>query len=360
MEYDLEIMLPVSGVGKYLQRILDFKKYGLKNISNQKIKLVLLTGNEKIIDLEDDWHENITVQVVSSVVNHHAAKVNDYYSKKIEFDAKWYMRLDDDSFTDIDLMMSFLNTLTPSNNYYFIPETTVGEVDVDVAVLKKLGLINKLNGDLSHEIEASIISQAAMKHILTNELVKEILTSRAKIEAGFTDIMLTLVSRMVGIFPFQLTTMIPGMTCHPLVSEFRNKHKFHIHKIARDINENAHELMMIDVRDCEFIDKPLFFGRFIKEDMPDFIHVIKLQSDGCIYCHYKLEHEVFWTYNKENNVLKLLNKAFVATNVFENFQNTSKIGFNKGVFRIKKSGVLLPPCDIFIKGLDFDANGDHN
>lgn len=365
MEYDIEIMLPVSGTGKYLQRLLDFKKYGFKNITNQKIKLVLLTGTDKIIDIDKNWHENIDVFPVSSVVNHHAAKVHDYYSKKTEFDAKWYMRLDDDSYTNIDLMMSFLNPLDHNNNYYFITETCVGEIDVDVAVLKKLNLFDKVNGDFAHEIEASIISQNAMKQILTNETANNILAERAKIEAGFTDIMLTLVAKIVGIFPFQLTTMIPGMTCHPLVSEFRNGNKFHIHKIARDINQNAHELMNVDVRSCYFVNKPLFFGRFVDVEIPEFIHIIKLLPDGCIYSKSqlgfpKLEHEVFWSYDEEKNMLKFLNKAFIVTSVFENFKNDSKVKFNKGVFRIKKGGVLLPPCDVFIKGLDFNANGDHN
>ena len=120
-KYDLEVLMPISGKGIFGGRLFHFKKYGLLNSENVKIKLILLTGTEQIPDIKEGWAENIDITTVRHFNDHPASKIYNFFAKQDpnELNADWYMRIDDDSITNVEGLMASLSEFDSSKSHYF-------------------------------------------------------------------------------------------------------------------------------------------------------------------------------------------------------------------------------------------------
>ena len=70
--YDFEIAMPVdTGIKKIGQRLEDFKRHGLHNIGDLKVRLVLLAakGND-LEQIKSGWSDRIDVSVVETPYTH--------------------------------------------------------------------------------------------------------------------------------------------------------------------------------------------------------------------------------------------------------------------------------------------------
>ena len=94
--YDLEILVPAETAVEAIKiRFNDFKKWGLLNIKERKIKLILACSpNNDLNFLKSDWPENVDVEVLETPYKHVAQRIYFYYSDYAKPNtAKWYQTL---------------------------------------------------------------------------------------------------------------------------------------------------------------------------------------------------------------------------------------------------------------------------
>jgi hypothetical protein len=244
-QYDLEIAMPVSLEGKYRARLEDFKKYGLLNIGDIKVHLSLLVGREGSRIFRIGWPSDITVSVVNSNRNHHAAKVAAYYKSVDVSRARWYGRVDDDSATDVARLIENLDTdYEWQEKFYITTQMLEGNVSIEKDIFKDMKLEREsLYEQLMHDHECGIISQMGMATIRKDKDAVEFLERRAKIEAGYTDIPLGAAAKICKIYP----TNGAFLSKEAKIGDFSflGGHLSHIHMMSRDgRSRNAHKYLM--------------------------------------------------------------------------------------------------------------------
>ena len=235
--YDLEILVPAEA--NLQKRFEDFKRWGLQNIGDCKIKLVLAAskGNDIAI-FKSGWPEGIDVEILETPYKHVAQRIYYYYDNLKPDAAKWYLRIDEDSLNDISGLMNHLNDLFDYTREYHI----VGEINYDIQQLEKdllceIGFSHwygKSNEGPPHEHEASITSLAAMKRILECDKAKEYLKLRKQIPNGYGDHGLCFCARMVKIHPIsaKFLTINPDIINFSIFGGRYN----HIHWVSREKN----------------------------------------------------------------------------------------------------------------------------
>lgn len=101
---DMAVIMTCHLRGKYLDRLRDFKKYGLINLRGTKIKVFLLCGSDQVPkDLkEETWPYEVSF--VHSERFFDGPKLYDFMTKinaRLASRYRWWMKVDDDSVTDI-------------------------------------------------------------------------------------------------------------------------------------------------------------------------------------------------------------------------------------------------------------------
>lgn len=237
MNYDINFVLPISASKDiYLQRINDFKKFGLMNIKNHKVLVTLLVGTEKINDLMLNWPENVDVEVEECQFNDVVQKVYYYFSNLKKAKAKWTAKIDDDSLNDVAGLINNLNKNFSGKEAYIC--CFLNKIDYHLEnekrILKELNLeewITFPNITLWHEWEASFLEDIVLNKILSNEKSIYLLKERSKFPRGVTDACLAFAARIAGIHPID-----SYFTTHlPLISQFSifGGNFNHIHFISR-------------------------------------------------------------------------------------------------------------------------------
>lgn len=255
--YDLEIVVPISlNKPKYAQRFEDFKKYGLLNLNNKKILLTLLVGTENVNIIS--WHKNIDIQIISHHANHPAAKIYGYYSqynKELLDNIRWFAKFDDDSITDVNALVDYLDYEFDWWKEYYIAADVVpcGRTVSECALLQEVEFKYSFHKSIYHEWEGCVISNRAMKTILNNKKSMHIMKKRSLIEKEFGDICLAIAARLCKIHPVKAYFM----TKNPKLKDFTlmGGHLAHIHFMARDINPKLFEQLVEKVNP---LNKKLF------------------------------------------------------------------------------------------------------
>lgn len=240
MEYDIEILMPVCR--KYLHRVSDFKRYGLLNISDRRVLLSLVTSNEQIRDLEIGWPEGVDVRVINNSCPNHIANLYAFYANLSpeRIKAKWLMRLDDDSCTDIGGLMRNLDDFYDWEDKFYLGDLNefiwalrVGEDVPYEGYRKRLGAHERIVGHLKNEVECGIISKGGLLHMLRSESCMGLLKTRAELEGGHGDCAVAVAAALAKFYPIQC----PFISKDPMVDEFSifgdDKIKNHIHLISR-------------------------------------------------------------------------------------------------------------------------------
>lgn len=292
---------------KYSTRLFNFMKYGLINLGEYSIKLKLLVGNENI-NITEHSNKNIDLELVTCDSSNAASKVYDYYANLEEFNAKWFMRLDDDSITDISHLMSCLKDFDFNKHIYLTTELRNELYREESAILIEYGLTKWLErGSILHEVEAAILSQTAMKEIVNNPKSKSILTKRATMK-GVTDQCLAIAARVCSILPYPATFLNKNAFWSGL-KIFRGN-LAHIHDISEDINPKIYKLVtkIIDSKFNKietynhsvlferFKNKKVLFFRREDKDIP--ISMFVLNENGIIK-NSESENEIIWDASDE-------------------------------------------------------------
>lgn len=301
--YDLEIVMAVSSFGKYSIRLKDFKKHGFIEISGKnRIRLYLLVGTENITNICNGWPQGIDVIEVKSQSDQCAAKMNGFYAKHKMDDAKWMMRVDDDSITKIDPLINILKQLDYNETIYLTTQLTIGDTSVEMKLLKEINSTYK-NDPLWHEIECCIISKRCFNKILNNKKTSDLLLERSKIQSGYTDICLAACARECGIFP----SPFYYITHEPEIKGFLENRLVHIHYVSNDVNSCEFAIAINDRSNCLLCRTKLILYEINSSNVSTKNYSVFLNSNGII----ESTEEVFsfWTLENESSIVKFYNKS---------------------------------------------------
>jgi len=242
--YDINICVTFCADKKFAHRIKDFKEYGLCNCKTSNILLtILIEKNHGINDLDKDWPCDVKIIEYDQKEAH--KKVYSYYSNLTLEEvgqSKWFMRVDDDSFNDVDKIVEHLSKDFDYSRDYYLASDFCYDADPPFRkILEDMGyshwFVKKRHKkfEVLHEWEAAIISQSAMKKIINNKNSIELLKKSSQVNSGHCDHCLSFAARICKIYPIDVT----WMTHEPIVEEFSlfGGRYAHIHFMQRERSE---------------------------------------------------------------------------------------------------------------------------
>lgn len=268
--YDLEIIVPAeTNSPLILERFEDFKKWGFQNIGNTKIRLILLASFDNDPScLIDGWPEGITAETIVTPYKHVSQRIYYYYSSLIKPNtAHWYMRVDEDSMTDIGGLMANINGLfDPDREYHINCDTSNNIESIEYNVLSNIGYNWWFTHEETypcHDYEVSITSNAAINRIFKNPDTYNYLNLRQEFAEGHGDHGLCYCARMSKIH----NTEVEFMTREPFITKFSmfGGYLNHIHHIAKDQNPCIYNFLnTVDVNKLDLLRGQTFI--FHEED----------------------------------------------------------------------------------------------
>jgi hypothetical protein len=268
-KYHFEIALPVdTDIRKIKKRIDDFKRHGLQNHENFRIKLFLLAStNNKREDSADGWPSNFDVTHINTPYHNVAQRIYHYYLDIIQPNkADWYLRIDEDSITDLEgLRENLQRGYDPEREYHITSKLNWDGSDIDEQILDNMGYdwwyinCHCRRGSVSppHEQEVSVTSNKAIARVCESGVAREYLEKRIKISGGYGDHSLCHMLKMNKVHPHEAFFL----THEP---QFFNQSIFggvfnHVHWICHDRTPEAIKwLDELDRRPSPDIDNKLF------------------------------------------------------------------------------------------------------
>jgi len=239
--FDVEICLPVFLKGKWKTRLRAFRRHGLLNTSGVRSRLVLLAGTQGEARLDQGWPVD-EVRVVACATNDAAAKIYSYYNALSLSDlgsSRWFLRVDDDSSTDIGgLVASLDQSYAWRDPHHLIAWPAKGEhlADPFPRWLEELGCGHVVSKNFTHDWEVSVTSQAALLKALSDPRCREIMRRASTLEGHWGDIGLAACCRVVGISPAPASFLEAGPVWWDYSPFGGEKH--HIHCVAPDQAEH--------------------------------------------------------------------------------------------------------------------------
>lgn len=236
--FDLEVLVPVHPEGRWRERLEMFRHFGLLNIGQARVRVVLLAGTFAVS--AQGWDEVEQVIVLNGESNHPARKIYSAYRAMRPRDirsARWFLRVDDDSATDVGGLLAHLDASCSWRE----PHHLAGHLCSDVhpayeAMLREVGAEHLLSPDgqalAGHEWEVSVTSQAALMRALSYPQARELLSLAADYQGGFGDQCLALCCRLAGLFP----ASVPFLSPFEHLDQFSlwGGSLFHIHYLRQD------------------------------------------------------------------------------------------------------------------------------
>jgi hypothetical protein len=259
-----EINVPAeTSSEKVMNRFHDFKKYGFQNIQDQKINLYLLASKgNKQLDLMEGWPENVTPYFIETPYSHVAQRVFHYYAEVIQPNrADWYIRLDEDSMTDIGGLDQILQErFDPNREYHLGGHINYDSQAVDRSILSVLGYDNWYRGcdTPGHEVEISITSNPAVERMCNNPDSMSYFQMRKEFAEGWGDQGMCHALRLAKVH----TIHTRFMTHDPDIFNFSifGGMRYHIHHISRDQTpKNMYFMDHFTGKKIEEINKDIFF-----------------------------------------------------------------------------------------------------
>lgn len=243
MEYDLEIVVPISS--RYPGRIDDFKKYGVFNAKKSKVLVTLILSGEQISNADEGWPEGIKAQCVNFDTDDYVSNVYRYFLDK-EPQARWTMRIDDDSCTDVEGLIKNLDSFYDSDQKFYLGSSLseLGSCAMHGPEVIHRRLYREFFGDMylkiKHEIECCVISHSGLKHIFSDEAARKFMKKRCELSGGAIDVALAFASSISKLWPVDL----PFASYLPEINNFSTFGGYlnHIHMTARsEEGENFQE-----------------------------------------------------------------------------------------------------------------------
>jgi len=360
-EYDLELILPVSNRDKYAQRLFDFKKCGLLNIKDKKVRVDLLVGPEVHKNPKEGWPNTVDVNIITDRNIQETSKIYNYLSSFKPEDSirsRWFAKFDDDSVNDVSHLVNMLDLeYDHKREYYVVTEFRQEQHRYEDDLLRKMGFERwfRQKNTLWHELEGSIVSQAAMKRIVENKTAMNFMKERSKILEGYSDYCLACASRICKIYPSDAYFLDKN----PQIGNFSmfGGHLAHIHTISHDKTPHAFDLLqrMLNKKMHSsngqgkqlyenILNKDFVFNR---DSAGGGIAMIHLNPNGIIEGSYD---ERIW-HITDSGTLEFLASDGTLRIVFDNFDDDFKMIQGYFIFDKKGKNKIINPAKPFIRRL---------
>jgi hypothetical protein len=315
--FDLDVIVPLCG--KFLQRIEDFKRYGLVNQGKRKVRVNVVLSGESIEGLDKGWAGDFSVRVVENESPEYVANLYGFYLTidPGKQDSRWLIRLDDDSCTDVDGLVSNLDRFYGHDSAVYLGDlhplqNALNGFEGHVYQQYKhlLGDCEPFGNLLMTEVECGVMNSAAVSKVLSDASARRLLERRASLRGGYGDCVVSLAAYLAGVRPLSC----PFITHNPLVHDFsllggvRN----HVHMVARrPEGENFWTRAPIEVftlltkavegSPTEF-EKALA-GRRVLVERDDSIRILDFQEGH--RARLKLDHRLFNWYESDGELVVL-------------------------------------------------------
>jgi hypothetical protein len=316
--FDLEVLVPVSST--FSERLEDFKRCGLANFGERKVLVTVLVSGESIDGLDRGWPSGIKVEVSHEPSPQYVANLYRHYIKMNPDSprSRWFVRLDDDTCTDVNGLVSNLDSfysweqpyhLGELNNFYYAKAGTEGRAYEDYKSL--LGKFEPISSFLKNEIECGITSAAGISKVLSNPESFALLERRSSLAGGFGDCVFAIAAAMAGVWPVEcpFVTHLPSIQDFSLFGGLKN----HIHKIARVPQgtnfggrasyEGFALIMKAATNEPNEAESSLFGRRFLLEEEKS-MKIIELKK-GYI-AKFKMDDRIYNWFEKDGEVVVLL------------------------------------------------------
>jgi hypothetical protein len=316
--FDLDVIVPFCS--RFSQRIDDFKRYGLVNQGKRKVRVSIIVSGESIENLDKGWSGDYDIRVIENESPDYVANMYGFYLAidPGKQDSKWLVRLDDDSCTDVDGLVSNLDKFYGHEEAFYL-----GDLQPLQAALNGfegslyqqykflLGDYEPFGNLLMNEVECGVMNSTAVSKVLSNPSSRRLLEKRASLQGGYGDCVVALASYLAGVRPVSC----PFITHRPLVQDFsllgrgvRN----HIHMIARRPdgenfwNRTSIEVFTLITKVVKGVpsdsEKALVGSRVLVEG-DEYIRVFELQDS--YWARLKLDNRRFNWYESNGELIIL-------------------------------------------------------
>jgi hypothetical protein len=235
MKYDLQILVPIIP-----DRLEVFKKIGIYNVGVKKILIYCLVGTNKKEIYQNNWPDNVDVEIIESETNDPTAQIYKFLSRFTNEQAglsSWFSKIDDDTFNDISNLIDHLNKFyNPESDFYLVTEVRGEMARKEIDALKKLDLFSSIDNNFSHELEGCWLSKSAINKIVQNKDCKNLFELRGREEGGYTDQTLGAAAKLCKIYPIRERRFTVEPTQFINCSIFEGD-IFHFHPISKTKSE---------------------------------------------------------------------------------------------------------------------------
>lgn len=283
--YDLEIVVLIHYSGRYARRLEGFKKLGFTNLSSFQVHVTLLgspgdsSAKEAILT---GWPVGLDVSLLECYSQEPLPKVTSYYLfiDECTVRARWYLRVDDDSWTDISGLIGYadekfgdipIHLMTPPVHHDRHMHELLRELNLRIPAV--------------HEHESSITSRSAMRALLENEKARHFLQIAMDRYTHPGDLPLAWAMQICGVPGFVLDvstkhfersqmSICGGRMLH--IHYVLWEDKFFTEMLEDFVDGTIEEWRVSDEK--EFAGKEVFFGRCVGQLLNRFT----LDADGTI------------------------------------------------------------------------------
>lgn len=226
----------------YENRFYDFLKYGLINKIDDFNICYLIGPNDKI-------DENLNY--IRFKEDHHCHKISMLYHeiiKTLDNEERWFVKIDDDSITDLELMKYYLDKEKINFPNFFSSNCMHLYSKEDRSFFKSYN--KNLNLDIvGHEFEIGIFNSSFFR-LLCRRKSLDFLSKRSEYKKGFSDQISGQLSRVSNV---NICKRVEFITHKPEVSNFSlfNGKLCHIHYVSNDMNKEMFNIVKSKINGIE-------------------------------------------------------------------------------------------------------------
>lgn len=228
------MIFTVSNKRHWGNRLEALKQYGLLNIGNKKVRVVLLHGTENIPNLTEGWPCDVIARShdmdapPTRFCGFFGRIGNEYWER-----ARWFLKTDDDTITDVSNLVDKLDYEYDFERDYYVCCDYHGDLwHPYYEIVMDMGFASWFPENpihpkwcFLHEWATGVISQTTMRRILHSNVAREFLRRCSKIDGGYGDHPLAVAARMCKVHAldcpfmtkddcFEDLALFGGRMCH--------------------------------------------------------------------------------------------------------------------------------------------------
>jgi hypothetical protein len=200
--YDLNVIVLIHYSGKYRHRVDFFKRFGLHSFAEFAVHVTLVASEGDGVhssELLHGWPNGVDVTLLEMSSDCPAPKLTGCYFwlRDARICAKWHLRVDDDSITDIAFLLQYAETHYAERAIHLMTDPHPQEPEPLFSPI--LAAYGSNNVSTRHEYESSLTSGCAFENIWNNECAVSFLAEAGQMFSGPGDRTLAMAIHLAGI-----------------------------------------------------------------------------------------------------------------------------------------------------------------